>query len=73
VKATKRLNGLVEYRTIAGWAEVFGVAPHTLETWVRAHCVKVTKLGGTPLLTIDDLDGYKARIGAVRRLLETGE
>jgi excisionase family DNA binding protein len=67
--ATK-LDTLGGYYTIASMAEALGVSPRALDTFIHEHGVKVTKLGGTPLVRLTDLDQYRAKIGHVRRLLE---
>jgi excisionase family DNA binding protein len=69
MKTANKLDTIGGYWTIAALAEALGVASRTLDGYIREHKVPITKMGGTPLVRLSDLDGYRARIGNVRKLL----
>jgi hypothetical protein len=72
MNTTTKLDRINDYWTIAGLAEALGVSEHTLHDYITRKAVPITKLAGTPLVKLADMDSYRARIGNVRKLLASG-
>jgi excisionase family DNA binding protein len=65
-----KLSRINDYYTIETLAELLGIAPATLYSYISRKGIKPDKIGTTPLVKLSDLGQFKARIDNVRKLLE---